>query len=216
MNKKSLRLFFFFTLFSTFLSAQVSIPATCNSGIEPGEDCVSACVTCNLTPFNGSTAGFSPSGAPFCPGSVINNDQWFGFVAGATAIAFTVTPSGCTTGDGIQLAIYPAGCNDAPIACNGGCGGCGTTPQGVSASLTPGNVYYLLIDGYGGDECDFQVTFTPSIAAQAPTIGTTSNIAGPSTTQTGATVTYSIPLVTNAGFYTWSSAVQWIRRACCF
>ncbi len=208
MNKKSLRLFFFFTLFTTFLSAQISIPEACSVGfIEPAEDCWSACVNCNLVPFVGSTGGFTPSPMPYCPGFTINNDQWFGFVAGASSITFTVTPYNCTLGDGVQVAVYAVGCNDGPIACNGGCGGCGTTPQSVTASLIPGNVYYLLIDGYNGDECDFQVTFSPPVAAQAPTIGTTSNIAGPSTTQSGATVTYSIPSVANASFYTWSSSV---------
>jgi hypothetical protein len=208
MNKKSLHLFFFFTLFTTFLSAQIYIPEVCNSGfIEPAEDCSSACITCNLPPFNGSTAGFAPSGAPFCPGTVINNDQWIGFVAGTSSITFTVTPSNCTLGDGVQVAIYELGCYDAPIACNGGCTNCGTMPQSVTASLIPGNIYYLMIDGYGGDECDFQVSFTPSNATQVLTIGASSNIVGPSTTQPSATVTYSIPSVANAGFYTWSSTV---------
>lgn len=208
MRKKSLHLFFIFTLIATFLSAQITLPQVCNSGfIEPAEDCWSACVTCNLPPFNGSTAGFIPSGAPYCPGFTIHNDQWIGFVAGTSSITFTVTPSNCVLGNGVQVAIYELGCNDAPIACNGGCANCGTIPQSVTASLIPGNIYYLVIDGYTGDECDFQVSFTPSNATQVLTIGASSSIVGPTTTQPGATVTYSIPSVANAGFYTWSSSV---------
>jgi Secretion system C-terminal sorting domain/SprB repeat/PKD-like domain len=206
MNKKSLRLFFFFTLITTFLSAQISVPEVCSSGFtEPAEDCWSACVNCNLVPFLGSTSGFAPSGAPYCPGYVINNDQWIGFIAGASSITFTVVPNNCTLGDGVQVAIYTDDCFDAPIACNGGCIGCGTIPQSVTANLIPGNVYYLLIDGFGGDECDFEVVFTPLNAAQAPTIGITPSVLGPSNIQPGETAIYAIPSVTNASFYTWNS-----------
>jgi gliding motility-associated-like protein len=153
----------------------------------------------------GSTAGFSPSGAPFCPGAVINNDQWFGFIAGAAGATFTVTPSNCTLGDGVQLAVYPGGCNDEPIGCNAGCANCGNTPQTVTVAMTPGTNYYLLIDGYGGDECDVTITVAPPIAVQAPPIGASGTISGPATGCPGGSGTYSLPLVTNAGFYTWSS-----------
>jgi hypothetical protein len=191
-------------LFTTWTAiAQVIIPEPCANGTEPAEDCPSACISCTFSTFTGSTAGFAPSDAQFCPGAVINNDQWYGFIASSSSITFTVTPSGCTLGDGVQLAVYPAGCNDAPIACNAGCDGCGTTPQTATAATTPGNNYYLLIDGFGGDECNVTVTVAPPILPL--TVGATGNIAGPATGCPGGSGTYSVPVVTNAGFYTWSS-----------
>ena len=185
---------------SSSLFAQ--LPPPCGSGTEPAEDCESACISCNFNGYMGSTSGFAAGSVPnFC--SQIQNDQWIGFIAGATAATFTVTPSNCTGGNGVQVALY-GGCGESFIACNPGGQGNGNVPASISASLIPGTNYYLLIDGYSGDECDFTISISPPSAVQAQPLGPINAIAGPSVVCPGATVTYSVANVTNAGAYTWT------------
>ena len=44
-------------------------------------------------------------------------------------------------------------------------------PVSVTVALTPGANYFLMVDGFGGDECDFTITVNPPSAVQAPPIG---------------------------------------------
>jgi hypothetical protein len=150
--------------------------------------------------------GQTPPGG-FC--GTIENEQWLGFIAGASVGTFTVTPTGCQVGNGLQIALY-TGCLSAPIACNGGAPGNGNNPVSITANLTPGVNYFLLIDGYAGDQCSFTVTVTPPLAAQAPPIAPTGAIQGPATICPGGTITYSIPPVNGAGAYEWTAPGGWL------
>jgi hypothetical protein len=177
------------------------LPPACAPGEQPADDCFSACIWCNFNNYSGSSAGYAAGNAPgFCAG--IQNDQFLGFIASSPAATFTVTPTNCTDGNGLQIALYES-CNTPPIACNEGAMGGGTTPMAISASMIVGTNYYLLIDGYGGDQCDFTLTVSPGI--NPPQVGPTGAISGPASVCPGATVTYSVANVANAGGYTWSA-----------
>ncbi|MFN0016109.1 MAG: hypothetical protein ACKVU2_16320 [Saprospiraceae bacterium] len=185
------------------LKAQV--PPPCNSNQDPPADfCSDICIYCNFNGMMGTTAPYTPQTPPggFCSG--IQNEQWLGFIAGSTAATFTVTPANCQNGNGLQIALYSS-CDGPPIDCNGGQQGGGTTPMSITVTnMVPGVNYYLLIDGYGGDICDFTVTVVPPIAVQGPNVGATGAIQGPTTVCPGATVTYSIPATSGAGAYIWN------------
>jgi len=192
----------FFSLLSTAAYAQ--LPDPCPSNQEPPSDiCSQTCIYCNFNGINSTTTGYSGQTPPggFC-GS-IENEQWLGFIAGAPGATFTATPSNCTMGDGVQIALY-ADCNAGFIACNGGAQGNGMTPVSITAPLSPGTNYFLLVDGFGGDQCDFQITVVPPAAVQAPNVGPTGLIAGPAVVCPGATVSFTVPPVTGAGAYTWT------------
>lgn len=62
-----------------------------------------------------------------------------------------------------------------------------------------------MVDGYAGDQCDFQITVDPPNAASAPNLGSTGPISGPVTVCPGATVNYSVLTVAGAGAYIWEA-----------
>jgi hypothetical protein len=112
--------------------------------------------------FNGlclSTVNTPPgNNAPFCNGSacVLNNPIWFSFIAAKDYINLDVCPGACM-GDtfiGLQWALYDQ-CNNLLDAVS-----CYCTPSlpgdslfNISASVTPGATYFLVIDGFSGSEC---------------------------------------------------------------
>ncbi len=90
--------------------------------VPPAESYTEACIYCGFTEYDGTTAGYGPNGIPpggFC--SMIQNDQWIAFVAGKSSAMFTITPSNCSNGDGVQVALY-SDINVAPLYCNAGGG----------------------------------------------------------------------------------------------
>lgn len=204
MSKKLLVLFALL-VYGTISMAQ--LPPPCDpSTVEPAENCPSACINCNFNGYVGTTAGWAGDAQPMGWCSNIQNDQWLGFIAGGTSATFTITPGNCSQGQGVQAAVYPAGCNDNPLECNPGCATCGSTPTVFSVSnMIVGSNYYLIIDGYSQDQCDFTISVAPPSAVQAPNVANTPQISGPSTICPGGSGTYSIANVNGAGFYTWES-----------
>ncbi len=196
------------TLSLLLLSSQLlmaQIPDPCPSNDEPASDfCESTCIYCNFNGYQGSSGGYSGQTPPggFC--GTIENEQWLGFIAGAAGATFTATPSNCQDGNGVQIALYAA-CSDPYIACNIGSPGGGNTPVSITAALTPGANYFLLIDGYAGDQCDFSITVTPPSAAQAPSVGPIGAIQAPLKICPGGTTTVSVAPVTGAGTYIWTA-----------
>ncbi len=177
------------------------LPSPCGAGTVTAEDCVSTCISCNFNGYTGTTAGFAASPVPsFC--SDIQNDQWIGFIANATNATFTVTPSGCA--NGVQVALY-GGCGEAYIACNAGSAGGGNVPRDINANLIPGTNYYLLVDGYGGDQCNISIDVFPANAVSAAPVGPVGPVSGPIKACPGTTLTYSIADVSGAGTYTWTA-----------
>jgi len=172
----------------------------------PEDECFDTCIYCDLTAngYSGSTDGYTPDIGTFECGTE-ENSQWLAFVAGTTTVEFTVTPSNCTDGSGIQLAVLPD-CEIAtfftPIVCEPGDIGLGTTPMIATADgLVVGQVYILMIDGYLGDICDYTLEVTQGNTDPPPLPSP-----GPISPTTGGTgtVTYSVPPVPGATNYTWT------------
>lgn len=189
-------------LFASLLyNAAAQLPPTCAGG-SPATACASACINCNFNGYLGSTAGF-PSGIvpDFC--GTVENAQWMGFIAGASNATFTVTPSDCAYGDGVQIALYED-CMGAPLACSKGEMGGGNLPVSLDVQVSPGHNYFLMIDGFAGDQCDFSVTVSPDNAVFEPPLGTVGSITGPDKVCPGATMPYTISAVFGAGAYIWS------------
>jgi hypothetical protein len=139
-----IRLFTAFGLLATLpLAAQ--LPTACN-GTVSGIACEVTCISCNFNGFVGTTAGY-PSGVvpEFC--GTVENVQWLGFIAGETNATFTINPSNCVNGDGLQVALYQY-CDMPPIACEKGEMGGGLMPVAINVPLQVGSTYFLLVDGY--------------------------------------------------------------------
>jgi len=195
------RLLFFCALLTAAFQLHAQVPAACGGGAIAAETCAEACISCDFNGYTGSTAGFQADNVPiFC--SQIQNDQWIGFIANATTATFTVQPSNCV--NGVQVALY-GGCGENFIACNAGNMGNGNVATSIPANLVPGTNYYLLIDGFSGDQCDIAISVSPANAVSAPPVGAIGPISGPSLICPGASGTYTINTVSGAGTYTWTA-----------
>lgn len=204
MSLKSFTLACLCLFFSIQSFAQA--PAPCPSNAYPPSDlCSDACVYCNLISITSTTTGYTSQTPPgFC--GTVENEQWIGFTASAGAATFTATPTGCTNGDGVQIAIYES-CLGMPIACYGGCGGCEGTPANVTVGMVPGQVYFVMIDGFAGDQCNFVLTSNPPMGSGGISLGLLGNISGPETACPGQTVEFSVPPLTGAASYVWEAPV---------
>lgn len=191
------------------VSTNGTLPPPCPAAGFPTADlCADICADCDFDGYTGNTSGYTGQTPPgFC--GTIENEQWLGFVAGAPAATITVTPSNCATGNGVQIALYPS-CGDAPLQCNSGSAGGGDTPLSITSALIPGVTYYLLIDGWAGDQCDFQVVVTPPGAGIAPVVGPTGILNGPPMVCPGSQATFSVPPVSGASAYLWDAPAGWL------
>jgi len=135
------------------------------TGNPPADDfCTNATQICNLENLCGNTSAtyttsfYDPSNSigNFC-GSIENN-SWITFTASATSATLDVAVSNCTNGDGIQMEIYETNdCINFTSVSN--CESPGTVQDFTitATGLTAGQNYYLMIDGFAGDVCDYVV-----------------------------------------------------------
>lgn len=195
---------FLFPLPVIFLSLTpifAQLPPACPSG-SPSVSCAEACINCNFNNYAGSTTGFPSGIVPnFC--GTVENAQWLGFIAGSVDATFTITPSNCSNGDGVQVALYQD-CAGQPLACEIGMADGGTKPVDISVPLAPGQNYFLMIDGYAGDQCDFVVSVSPDSAVYQPKLGMVGPIEGVTSMCPGSTFEYSVDPVIGAGGYLWT------------
>lgn len=193
-------LLFFSIFFGNKLLSQCPPP-----GFPPtGDTCPQApalCTTlngyCDTLGLNNVTQTF-----PGCPSSVLNNDEWFAFVAGSTSITLQITPSACQGLNGpigMQGAIYEGSCTGDAIAtqCT-----CTFSPFNLSSNnFQIGQTYYVVFDGCAGDVCAFTVEVTNGSTVPSPP-ATPSNVIGPTQVCSGAVTTYTVPNPSGAT-YTW-------------
>ena len=186
-----------------YLSAQVAPP--CPTPPPPGaESCPAACVYCNFDGYMGINNG-SPSGGNLVCGQItLHNDQWFGFVAGSQSITINIATNNCQNGDGLQAAFFE-NCQEDAVTCNPGSGGGGGQPLTLSYSnFVPGQTYYLMIDGWVGDICDYTIeVLDGSVTPPSPSQPAVPQ--GPTKVCPGAVVEYTIPQVPGAGYYLWTT-----------
>lgn len=162
--------------------AQVTVMPDCLGNPPAGNTCETATPICDLNGYCGTTSlgvytadywgsaigcgflGLFPCpgiGGEFC-GSIENN-SFLTIVADAPTISFNVWVFNSTFGDGIQLALYDIPTcgtgNVDQLYCNGQMLPTGTNNYHniVINNLIPGNTYYIMIDGFAGDECDYVI-----------------------------------------------------------
>ena len=113
----------------------------------------------SLNCYYGTTTSDAPVSFPPFWCSTIQNNHWFAFTADATTASFDISVFGCASGNGLQAAIlstsdcvnfnFVSPClGDIPTQ---------TTQTLTATSLTPGQNYYLCIDGSGGALCDYAI-----------------------------------------------------------
>jgi len=132
----------------------------------PTDECADAPLIDLTQPFAGSTScsytasAGSPSGC-----GTIENDSWMTFIAASSDVEIEFQVGTCSSGYGIQLVVFSGSCGSlselAGSCVNPASDGynSGTTSSWIFSGLTIGNTYYIRIDGYAGDLCDYW--FTP-------------------------------------------------------
>jgi hypothetical protein len=171
----------------------VSNGATNDDGWEAGISCVPsvACgnnppasdlfggapLICDLSGYCGTTSanfGADYPGNLFgnvggsCPtlfGGTLQNNSWLRFQAGSANVDFNVNVTGCV--DGIQIAIFAfdgstfTRMSPCAISDGGTIGSFSLTGTG----LTPGEIYYIMVDGNAGDVCNYTLAVTSGVTA---------------------------------------------------
>lgn len=182
------------------------LPSACPTPPPPPTGfCELSCVYCNIDGYSGVNATANPTSDVYCGTIQIHNPDWFGFIAGTPEITFEISNSNCTTGDGLQVAILEDCAQDA-IACNPGAAASAGVPLTLSYSeFVPGKTYYLMIDGWVADVCNYTIQVV-SGSTQSPIVGIPAIPEGPNHANcTGDPETYSIPPVSGAGYYHWTA-----------
>lgn len=197
---------FIFSLTSHASTGGSSPPPPSCSGNQPaGNTCAQATPICDLNGYCGTTSSsytadyWSELNSAFC-GSIENN-SFLSFVASSTSISFNVWLTSSSDGSGIQIMVFSTSAPCSGAVTDYTCWNPGDAPSGptlVSASgLTPGNTYYIMIDGYAGDVCDYVIGANSGISTPVnATSSLTTICAGESVTLTATG---------GNGNYTWNA-----------
>jgi len=132
--------------------------------------------------------------------TTVENNIFFAFTATSSSVSFDIAVSNCASGNGLQAAILSS---PDCITFNFVSDCVGNINQGTSAllvnnvPLTPGEVYFIMIDGQAGAICDFSINggLPSEPAGQSVCIG--ANPVGVYTNTANATWTIDPPTAGN-------------------
>ncbi len=152
-----------------------AIPA-CSTTLPGTSSCSNATAVCDFNGLCGNTTGntvqdWPGSGLDGCFG--LQNNSFIKFEAAASTVSFTVwvPTSSAGPGGGIQMIFFSGTCGSGAVT-SYGCyphifpyqSAANPLPTIVSATgLTPGNIYYLMIDGFNNDKCTFSIAANTGI-----------------------------------------------------
>ncbi|MCB9196203.1 MAG: SprB repeat-containing protein, partial [Flavobacteriales bacterium] len=173
-------------------------PPGCGTNPAAGNTCATATPICDLNGYCGNTSAsytanyWTQLGNGFS-GSIENN-SFISFVASSSSMSFDVYTSNCSYGYGIQLYLFSASnCSGAVTEFIDWNLGYESDATLSATGLTPGNTYYIMIDGNAGDVCDYQIVANSGVAIPVNAGPDVSICLGQSTslTATGGNGTYS-------------------------
>lgn len=166
--------------FDICLSELAVIPNANNVTSVAADSCENAPMLCDINGYTANSKVYDAINEPdgytvtnwteldneFC-GSVDNN-SFSTFVPIATTINFNVWVYNSQSNFGIQIAIMSIpNCYGGPVTsheCYNQLLPLGTTDYHsiTVPNLTPGNTYYIVVDGYAGDDCDYTIGLPPN------------------------------------------------------
>ena len=141
----------------------------CNLPVPPADDCVLAPVFCGeqLDGYCSHTEGYSgtvndPAATAFC--EPIEQSQYLRFVACESEVILEINVPTCQSGTGIEAALLAGECTDMTPA-----GDCAVLLENdtlslTASDLTPGEMYFLVIDGIDNAECTWEVAVVAGIS----------------------------------------------------
>ncbi len=195
-------LLFFFAIWSIILEAQ---PMPCIVD-EMTPQCEDACVVCDIDGFSGRNTSNTPGQRPsnFCTGTN-QRITWIAFIAGTPNLVLDVFVSNCQIGWGLEVGIYESlDCETTRLIsnCDGGMPPNSTTRFTVTEPLVVGQYYFFVMDGDGGDECDYRVTVIEG-STSVGNLADINFIDGIEETCLGDTANYEVPFRLGANFQQW-------------
>jgi gliding motility-associated-like protein len=149
-------------LFAQCSTTPCSIPV-------PAYDAPSACILPSpqaLNCYYGQTINNPPISMPPFWCTSVENNQWFAFTATGTDACFEIEALNCATGGAIQAALLATNdCNTFTFVsdCLGNIPSGSTQTLCNNTPLNPGSVYYLMIDGSAGAQCNFAINGSSAI-----------------------------------------------------
>jgi gliding motility-associated-like protein len=185
--------------------SQPAVLSACSSSAPAGNTCAQSALICDVSGYCGSTsaaytADFWPElGTAFC-GSIENN-SFIQFVADAPIVSLNVWVTSSASNLGIQVLIFSA------TNCSGPVTTYTCVPQLLptasfspitATGLTPGNTYYMMIDGYAGDVCNYTIGVNSGIQVSGQVTASATNIC------LGSTVTLTAS--GGSGVYNWTAS----------
>ncbi|MBK7336736.1 MAG: hypothetical protein IPJ00_11410 [Saprospirales bacterium] len=196
----------FVLVHSQFAFSQCNIPFPPSTGPQGCANAPTFCSTAAMDNYCSSTGptGVGPCPPMFCAGC--QNNQWFNFVAGSSNITIQINPSNCSlNSQGLQAEIYQTtNCVNFTSVSNCETPGTPVPITVTSNSLVPGQTYYLMIDGWAGDICDYTIdVLAGTIGSPGPPV-IPGIITGPMNVCPGAVLNYSVPPGAAIGNYDWS------------
>jgi gliding motility-associated-like protein len=148
-------------------------PMACAS-TPAADECINAPLICDLNGYCGNTSSAYTAGntsgiTNFCgSGSSIENNSWLSFVASGTSASIGFNTSSCQdNSSGIQAILYAtSNCtNFTQISnCVEQSSGSGTFTLTTNVALVPGQIYYVMVDGFAGNVCSYTVTAQTGVA----------------------------------------------------
>ncbi|MBK7336742.1 MAG: hypothetical protein IPJ00_11440 [Saprospirales bacterium] len=116
-----------------------------------------------------------------------------------------ITPSNCQSGSGLQAEMYQTtNCTNFTSVSNCETPG-GPVPMTITANnLVPGQTYYLMIDGFSGEICDYTLDVLSGTIGSLGPPSVPGPITGPINVCPGATVPYSVLPGNAVGNYDWT------------
>jgi gliding motility-associated-like protein len=168
--------------FTICISPQPVMP-NCAVSTPAGNTCADAALICDVNGYCGSTsAAYTPDGWPalstaFC-GS-IENDSYIQFVANASTVSLNVWVTSSASNLGIQVLIFSTSACGGPVTAYT----CvsplapSAAAQGITATgLIPGNTYYMMIDGFAGDVCNYVIGVNSGIQVSGQITTSATNV----------------------------------------
>ena len=151
------------------------------SGTVQNDNCTNAILLCPNNQYFATTVGATPVGDPLiaqwnCNG-VVNNSVWFRFTTTNPVQPINFSINGICTGGALQFEVFRKTSGGDPCATDNqwtsvGCSDA-INPSGSSsiaipaASLLPSTNYYVVVDNFPDEACDFDFTITGNQGAAA-------------------------------------------------
>ncbi len=128
----------------------------CDFPLPPANTCQNAPLLCDLDGYCSNNGNAQNSGTPnaFC--GIVENNNWIAFIAGSVSFELEIIVFNCNQSSGLQAQFFATNdCQNFTAVSN--CLDPVIGSANITASgLTIGETYYLMMDGKGGDVCDYE------------------------------------------------------------